>query len=117
MGNLPTQAERVAEMFLKRAGKTVRRIPFSATIPENKSILVVALLVDEDSEDALLAAMILLASGTGTAEQVEAAVATMASMKLCEEAARMRTPGWTPEGQEWLLKVTTIGMHGMIPEA
>ena len=99
MATLPIEAEYAAQLFAQQAGKQVSRDYLQQTVPENKSILVVAMVVDEGTEDTVLAA----ASGHP-------------NVSLGLEVGRRRTPNWTPVDQEWEARITFIGGHRVIPE-
>lgn len=98
MPNMPTQPERVAELLRQNAGKQVTRDYLQKTVPEEKSIVVFALVVNDGTEDA-----------------VKIALGNHADVNICLEVGRQRTPDWTPEDQEWEARVTFIGGHRMIP--
>ena len=99
MATMPTQAEYAAQLFSRQAGKQLTRDYLQKTVPENTSVMVVALSVAEGTEDAVLAAI----DGHG-------------SVNTCLEVGRRRTPDWTPEGQEWEVRAEMIGGHRMKPE-
>lgn len=99
MAILPDQATYAAQLIAAQAGHQVCRDYLQKTVPVNTSTLVIALAVDEGSEDAVLAA-----------------IAASPKVTFCGEVSRRRTPNWTPVGQEWEIRITSIGGHRMIPE-
>jgi hypothetical protein len=98
MATMPNQAEYASRLFALQAGKRVTLDHLQRTIPENTSILVVALVVDQGTEDAVLTA-----------------IRAQSGVNIGLEVGRQRTPAWTPQDQEWEARVTFVGGHRMIP--
>lgn len=96
---MPNETTYKERLFAANAGKQVVRDYLQQTVPENTSVLVCGLIVNEGTEDAVLAA-----------------IAAIANVNVCREVGRQRTPNWTPPGQEWEIGITAIGRHRMLPE-
>lgn len=111
MATMPTQADHVAALLRGNAGKEVRKHYLQKTVPQETTVMVVALTIDEGTETAVLAAIAANAS-VGFCEPVE--VVNPSSPDV--EKRSMRTPNWTPDGQEWEARVTFIGGHRVIRE-
>ena len=99
MATLPIEAEYAAQLFAQQAGKQVSRDYLQQTVPENKSILVVAMVINEGTEDTIMTA-----------------INSHPSVNVGLEVGRRRTPNWTPVDQEWEARITFIGGHRVIPE-